>query len=118
MEWSPTYFFGAMNEVYESTIAEDRGLRDIYVQMAAAQGSKLFKNKEFEEIMVQSAQFWKDYSKILLEKSEKFDKFLNIKCPHCIGEFMLSRLLLNSFFGSARTTYCPVCRKQFVITDT
>ncbi|OXV07803.1 hypothetical protein Egran_04433, partial [Elaphomyces granulatus] len=67
LEWTPTYFFAAVNEVYQSTIPKDRGLRDIYAQVATAQGPKLFANKEFEEVMDQNGQFWKDFAKGLNE---------------------------------------------------
>jgi hypothetical protein len=103
MEWTPTYFFTAMNEVYESTIAQDRGLRDIYVQVAVAQGLKLFDNQEFEEVIDQNGQFWKDYSKRMQ------GKYSQIKCtsPSCLNEF--STLKFHPSYPGQRYAYCPAC---------
>jgi hypothetical protein len=93
-----------MNEVYESTIPKDRGLRDIYVQVALAQGPKLFANKEFEELVDQNGQFWKDYAKGL---SEQY-RLKEIPCIRntCSNTFTTSTCRGGS---STKEVYCPAC---------
>jgi hypothetical protein len=108
LEWSPTYFFGAVNEVYESTIPKDRGLRDIYVQVATAQGPKLFANKEVKEVMDHNGQFWKDYAKGLNEKYTPFLGQTLIKCPKagCLNKYSTSMYMLGYY---DKNSYCPSC---------
>jgi hypothetical protein len=116
MEWSPTYLFTAINEVYESTIAEDRGLRDVYIQVAAAQGSKLFENKEFEEVMDQTCQFWKDYchefhkkyTQAIEDHTQAIRKYTQVVCHNssCNNEFSTSKF--TSGYAD-KTAYCPSC---------
>lgn len=98
---SPDHLFEALNEVYESTIPEDRELRDLYIQVAARQHAALFKNKEFEETIDQNGQFSKDHSK---EPPEEFSKkevvdqnnYKEIICRKCLDypRFMIT---LESF---------------------
>jgi len=108
LEWTPTYFFDAVNEVYESTIPKDRGLRDIYVQVATAQGPKLFTNKEVKRVMDQNGQFWKDYAKGLNEKYTPFMDQTRIKCQSagCLNKY--STLMFRPGYSDNRA-HCPSC---------
>lgn len=119
-DWTPTHFFDALNEVYESTIPEDRGLRDLYVQVAAEQNAALFKNKEFEETMDQNGQFWKDYSKELQEEFSKkevvdLNTYKEMVCRKCqdYPRFMFTRESFNkSWINGSRTIWCPLCGRR------
>jgi hypothetical protein len=99
-----------VNEVFESTIAKDRGLRDIYVQVAVAQGPKLFTNEEVQEGTDQNGQFWKDYAKALSDKYIPFMGQTQIKCQSlmCHNEYGTSRFSQTSF-SSEKTAFCPSC---------
>lgn len=116
-EWTPAHFFEAMNEVYESTIPEDRGLRDLYVRTAAYQGSALFDNEEFHEIMDQHGQFWKDYSKGLhanLVKNGGIDqtKYKELVCRKCQNypRFMVTVQSYQAIRMTGSLVSCPFCK--------
>lgn len=107
LEWTPTCFFAAVNEVYQSTIPKDRGLRDIYAQVATVQGPQLFANKEFE-VMDQNGQFWRDFAKTLSEKYTPFMGQTPVKCRDttCLNKYS------TSMFESGhpdKSSYCPAC---------
>lgn len=121
-DWTPTHFFNALNEVYESTIPEDRGLRDLYVQVAAEQHAALFNNKEFEEIMDSNAQFWKDYSKQLQETFSKkdivnLDQYQEVVCRKChdYPRFLISTTSYTNFLNGVATLCCPHCKRRIVL---
>jgi hypothetical protein len=107
-EWTPAYFFGAVNEVFESTITKDRGLRVIYVQVAVAQGPRLFTNEEVQEGTDQNGQFWKDYAKALSDKYTPFMGQTQIKCQSimCHNEYGTLKLSQNS---PEKQSFCPSC---------
>jgi len=110
LEWTPTCFFAAANEAYQSTIPKDRGLRDIYAQVAIAQGPKLFANKEFEEVMDQNAQFWRDCAKGLNEKYTPFMGQTLVNCQNCRNKYSTS--MFKPGYNPNKGTCCPVCNSM------
>jgi len=103
LEWTPTYFFAAVNEAYQSTIPRDRGLRDIYAQVAIAQGPNLFANKGYLEVMDQNGQFWMDYAKGL---NEKYTPLMKCQEDECLNKYSTSLYIPGSV---SKKSYCPSC---------
>jgi rubrerythrin len=94
--WSMDDFPLAISVVYESTPAEDRGLRDLAVEVSYKNVDHLLSRDDFSNLLRQTADFTADLIPFLISNpSQKY------RCPNCDDT-------IKSDFSKGRY-YCPSC---------
>ncbi|KAK7536818.1 BTB/POZ protein [Phyllosticta citribraziliensis] len=93
-------FPDAIHAIYQSTMEEDRGLRDILVDTAVPQIHDLVKATKFNNTLVQNGEFGKDLVHAMNMKFED-DVLVTITCPGlgypgCLGQENVKGALLRS----------------------
>ena len=100
--WALDDFPLAINVVYESTPLQNRGLRDLAVEISYKHINKLIGNDGFQELLRNTPDFSADLIPFLCG-GQTLAVLQRYKCPNCNGAFSAELEAYGTRY------YCPLC---------
>jgi speckle-type POZ protein len=108
--WNMGDFPPAISEVYSSTPATDRGLRDLVVEISCTHIDALLARQDFRNVLQETVGFAADVTQLIASNFKEY------KCPNCTKRW-------KAVLAGGSAYYCVHCAgsranwEQYVVTE-